>query len=77
MTKSYTLSYFINTYQMDQSNSTKIGSEEVRGDDMMLKSLGEFQFSPSEQSVQNILNFSKSYEVLNSRLTQSIELIQN
>ena len=43
----------------------------------MITEMSERLFSPSEKSVQQILDFSKSYEVLNSRMTSSIELIKN
>ena len=76
MTKSYTLSYFSNTYQFDQA-SLRIDHEGLRGDDMMFKDLSEIQFSPSDQTVQQILNFSKCYEVLQSNQTDSIEVMKN
>lgn len=76
MTKSYTLSYFINTYQLDQAES-RIDQEGLRGDDMMFKDISEIQFSPSDRAVQQILNFSKCYEVLHSSQTESIEVMKN
>lgn len=75
MKKNYTLSYFFNIYQNDQASLKQIG-QGVKGDQMLL-TLKEDWFSPSENSIQAILNFSKSYEVLSSRLTQHIEVIKN
>lgn len=75
--KSYTLSYFINTYQFDQAENIRVDQEGVKGDDMMFKDIGEIQFSPSEKSVQQILNFSRSYDVMHSHQIESIEVIKN
>lgn len=75
MMKSYTLSYFFNTY-MEGQIQPRIDFKSQE-EDSMLHQLSEISFSPSEKSVQKILNFSKSYEVLNSRLTNCIEIIKN
>ncbi|TDN99143.1 hypothetical protein DET65_4140 [Sunxiuqinia elliptica] len=78
MMKNFTLSFYFNTYYADQSTTEAIGSKSREGGiNNMIEKLSEPRFSPSEQSVQNILNFSKSYEVLESRLTKSIEIIKN
>ncbi|WP_321290408.1 hypothetical protein [uncultured Sunxiuqinia sp.] len=76
MMKSFTLSYFFNTYHNDQFSLKKIDSRSREENDMITE-MSERLFSPSEKSVQQILDFSKSYEVLNSRMTNSIELIKN
>ena len=76
MKKDYTLSYFFNSYQKDQVAVRQFGLEGVKGDEMLSK-LSESRFSPSRESVQKILNFAKSYEVLESRFTQHIEVIKN
>ena len=76
MMKSFTLSYFFNTYHNNQFSQKKIDSRSREENDMITE-MSERLFSPSEKSVQQILDFSKSYEVLNSRMTSSIELIKN
>jgi hypothetical protein len=76
MMKNYTLIYFIHAYPCDLFAPGEIDLS--REKDMNRKpEPGEMLFSPSEKSVQEILNFSKSYEVLDSRLTNSIEMIKN
>lgn len=76
MMKNYTLIYFIHAYPCGQFAPREI--ELDRENEVNMDSdLSERLFSPSEKSVQEILNFSKSYEVLNSHLTKSIEVIKN
>jgi hypothetical protein len=76
MMKNYTLSYYFSYYQNCQPECKKVDYVRMEGDNM-LQDLHEFPFEPSEKSVQKILNFSKSYEVLSSTLTSSIEVIKN
>lgn len=76
MMKSYTFFYFIHAYPHEQFAPGEICSKTPRVDDTQ-SDLGESLFSPSEKSVQEILNFSRSYEVLDSHLTERIEVIKN
>lgn len=73
MTQSYTL--FFSSYQNDQSSFKRVDFKETEGNNMLQDI--PCSFSPSEKSVQKILNFSKSYEVLHSKLTSNIEVIKN
>ncbi len=76
MMKDYTFIYFINAYPRDPFSSPE--ADLKRGEEVnMDPESSELLFSPSEQSVQKILNFSKSYEVLNAKLTSNIEVIKN
>lgn len=76
MMKNYTLSYFFNTYQNDQPDYNMVDFAAVEVDTMFYD-LRKITFSPSEESVQKILEFSRSYEVLHSKLSGSIEVIKN
>ena len=76
MMKNYTLIHFLHACPYDQFAPREINS--IKEKEATLKQeLGEILFSPSEKSVQRILNFSKSYEVLDSHLTSRIEVIKN
>lgn len=76
MIKNYTLSYLFNIYRSDQSNNLKFDFESG-GENKMSDDLSLISFSPSEKSVQVVLNFSRAYDVLNSKFTGSIEVIKN
>ncbi len=76
MMKNYTLIYFIHAYPCDLFAPREVELSWEKEVNMGSES-SEMLFSPSEKSVQEILNFSKSYEVLNSHLTNSIEVIKN
>lgn len=70
MKKNFTLAYFIHDFAIDQFAPREISTNGLMGGK-------ELSLVPSERSVEAILNFSRSYDVLNSRLTASIELIKN
>jgi hypothetical protein len=76
MMKDYTLFYFIHAYSREQFAPVEFNLNRPL-EDGAESEISEALFSPSENSVQEILNFSKSYEVLNSKLTKSIEVIKN
>lgn len=76
MIKSYTLSYCINTYQNIRLDFKKVDFVGMEGDNM-LQNLHPCSFSPSEKSIQMILNFSKSYDVMHSSITNTIEVNKN
>ena len=77
MMKSYTLSYFINTFSTNQSPICKQVTMKVREIEYRPENLKEVMYSPSEKAIQNILSFSRTYEAFPSRLTDCIELIKN
>ncbi|WP_339734827.1 hypothetical protein [uncultured Sunxiuqinia sp.] len=76
MMKNYTLIYFIHAHPSDQFAPLEIDLSREK-EVSMDSELSELLFSPSEKSVQEILNFSRSYEVLDSNLTAHIEVIKN
>ena len=76
MIKKYTLSYCFNTSQNQQVSHQMAGCKGPGGD-RMPQSLNGYSFSPSVKSVQEILDFSRSYEVLHSSLTRGIEMFKN
>jgi len=76
MMKSYTFFSLIHAYPHEEIISGEINSKCPRSNDQDAES-GESCFSPSEKSVQEILNFSKLYEVLDTNLTERIEVIKN
>ncbi|WP_299577048.1 hypothetical protein [uncultured Sunxiuqinia sp.] len=76
MKKNFTLVYFIHDFAIDRCGPQEIETNDLMGENEHQQGK-ERSFTPSEKSVEAILNFSRSYDVLNSRLTASIELIKN
>lgn len=70
MRKFSTLIYFVNQIQND-TLTTRI----ERGEDESSLTMGGFE--PSERSVKNILDFARSYDVLESEETGYIEMNLN
>lgn len=77
MMKSYTLSYFLDAYLNELSVKKWVDSLKSSKGGNKFHDSNETLFAPSETSVKEILDFSKAYEVLDSRITKSIELIKN
>ena len=67
-----TLIYFVNNFQ-NNLKSTKI--EKVDND--LEDSLTTMDFEPSESSVKNILDFARSYDVIETESTGYVEMILN
>ncbi|MGQ7869134.1 hypothetical protein [Sunxiuqinia sp. sy24] len=76
MKKSFTLSYFIHDFTIDGFAPREMTTNSLMGSDE-LQPVNEQSFTPSEKSVQKVLNFSRSYDVLNSCLMTNIEFIKN
>ena len=76
MDKKSTLFYFINTYHNEKISLGQLnlaGKEFEVSRNMEEKEL----FSPSAKSVNAILNFAKSYDVLHSKAVGCIEMNRN
>ena len=76
MEKNSTLFYFINTYHNEKISLGKLdlGGEKQ---DVKKRESKQHLFEPSTKSVNAILNFSKSYDVLFSEVAGCIELNKN
>ena len=70
MNKKSTLIYIVNGTQAEDITQNRV-------DDAIEKSLTEMEFEPSERSIENILNFARSYEVLDTESTGHVEMILN
>ena len=70
MKKHSTLIYLVNNFQTDVETQSGV-------DDVIENELTAMEFNPSERSIENILNFARSYEVLETRSTGYVEMILN
>ena len=68
-----TLIYFVNNFQADL-NATKTVEN---GFENSLTKMVSTEIEPSEQSIENILNFARSYEVLETQNAGYVEMILN
>ena len=71
MKKVSTLIYFVNSFQADSD----LFDEEDLGD--TLREMEKPEVGPSEQSIDDIMNFARSYEVLETEETGHVEMILN
>ncbi len=70
MKKHSTLIYFVNNFQAENTTKSKVG---CGGEDLQTT----VDFGPSKRSIENILNFARSYEVLKTESTGYTEMILN
>ncbi len=70
MKKHSTLIYLVNNFQTEESTTN--GADDVIGNQ-----LTAMDFEPSERSIENIMNFARSYEVLETKSTGYAEMILN
>ncbi len=70
MKKHSTLIYFVNNFQANLSASNEV-------DQVIENSLSKMDFEPSERSIKNILDFARSYDVLETQNTGHVEMILN
>ena len=65
-----TLIYFVNNFQADLQSTEAVGSkpEEI---------VTKMDFEPSERSIKNILDFARSYDVLETETTGYVEMNLN
>jgi hypothetical protein len=66
MMKTFTLHFFINKYSKNKSCTRS-----------SYYLFNEKQIKAPERSVENILNFARSYKVLESKITGDVEMILN
>ena len=74
MNKNSTLFYFVNKFQADLSSIILEEDEDLYG---FLTELEDAINTPSECIITNILNFARSYEVLETQKTGYVELNLN
>ncbi|NOR73565.1 MAG: hypothetical protein GQ525_00240 [Draconibacterium sp.] len=70
MKKHSTLIYLVNNFQADAETQSRV-------DDVIENELTAMEFNPSERSIENILNFACSYEVLETESTGYVEMNLN
>ena len=68
-----TLIYFVNNFQADLNSSKTVEN----GFENSLTKMVSTEIEPSEQSIENILNFARSYEVLETQNAGYVEMILN
>lgn len=71
MNKVSTLIYFVNRFQADSD----VFNEEDLGN--TFTEMAKPEVGPSEQSIDNIMNFARSYEVMETEETGHVEMILN
>ncbi len=71
MKKNSTLIYFVNNFKTEKKTQKRVDSE---SDDALL---AKMDFGPSEHSIENILNFARSYEVLKTESSGYVEMNLN
>ncbi len=76
MDKHSTLSYFFNTYHNEKISFEKL---DLSGEELKVSRSKEERdiFTPSTKSINAILSFAKSYEVLHSKAAGCIEMNKN
>lgn len=74
MSKNSTLIYFVNKFQADLSSCSLEETDEQN--EGYLAEIDVAENAPSEQTIENILNFARSYEVLETQ-TGYVEMILN
>lgn len=67
MRKIFTLKFHVNTYFPENVNIQKINSLKSNTD----------EFKAPDHCVQNIMNFAKSYRVVDSKSTGKVEMVLN
>lgn len=70
MKKHSTLIYFVNKFQIKGSSHHEV-------ENVIENKLTKMELEPSERSIENILNFAQSYEVLKTESTGHVEMILN
>ncbi len=71
MNKVSTLIYFVNTFQAESNEDFG------KGLNVKSKELERLDVGPSEQSIENIMNFARSYEVYETQETGYVEMNLN
>jgi hypothetical protein len=75
MTNFSTLIYFVNSFQSEtESNNVNLVEASING---FLASMPEAEKVPADRVIENILNFSRSYEVLETEIAGYVEMNLN
>jgi hypothetical protein len=75
MSKNSTLIYFVNNFQADLVSSFL--EKEEKSLESSLTKMENAENAPSEQTITNILNFARSYEVLETKETGYVDINLN
>ncbi len=70
MKKHSTLIYLVNNFHTEETTQNRV-------DDVIENELTAMDFEPSKRSIESILNFACSYEVLETESTGYAEMILN
>ena len=70
MKKYSTLIYLVNNFQAEKNTHNRV-------DDVNEDPLTTMELDPSERSIESILSFARSYEVLETENTGHVEMILN
>lgn len=73
MKKNSTLIYFVNNFQPDQTASKQ---QFDKGDDYLFKA-EDAEMAPSDETINNILGFARSYEVMETKKNGPVEMNLN
>ena len=71
MKKNSTLIYFVNNFKSEKKTCKKVENKSN------FALLAKMDFEPSERSIENILNFARSYEVLETESSGYVEMNLN
>ena len=70
MKKYSTLIYLVNNFQAEKNTHNRV-------DDVNEDPLTTMELDPSERSIENILNFARSYDVIGTKISGYIDLNLN
>jgi len=73
MEKSSTLIYLINRFQKKLDSSIKV----VVSNDDVFEKAENAEMAPSQRTINNILDFAKSYEVMETQNNGFVEMVLN
>jgi hypothetical protein len=73
MEKSSTLIYLINRFQKKLDSSIKV----VDSNDDVFEKAENAEMAPSQRTINNILDFAKSYEVMETQNNGFVEMVLN
>jgi hypothetical protein len=71
MKNDFTLLYFVNSFRAKKKSTCNLV------DDVVENSLTGMVFEPSKRSIKNILDFARSYEVIETKKSGHIEMNLN
>lgn len=69
-----TLTYLVNNFQADLNITNQ---KVISSNESYFTEMEEINFEPSDRSIKNILDFARSFEVLETESTGYVEMILN